>query len=450
MSKERKLVITACVAVAMIAVLFISISIFDRFSGEPVETEEGTELTGEEGTQTGDWGDVTEEEETTEEPTSESYPDNAVVFRHYGELMDYFRCALLRFIDIPGKLDRTCYIEAYLPEMTNERHTQIVPVIYYNKSYKSKNAEISWQGGWSSGGKLEYIYDVVALMGSTLEKAYENLSNSGGYYLKISGIMNEERISAKEIALDSLWGVQNDWGRFLETAGHWYIEQTGEMFEQLQGEIYLTADRSTRDGWICLERMEPIKVSLGYSRDLLVEAPELMEGVELTEEEKSGCLYKLTFDLKVEKCSGTVSGGEVMTEEATTEAEPSTEAPMMEEASTEAEPSTEEPTTEEATTEAEPSTEEPTTEEATTETEPSTEEPTTEAEEVEDYPNFVEYQGRMTYFRSVSLRLLSIPAELGDSCFVELYLPSVPNKEATSANPIIFYDREYGYWGEEQ
>lgn len=393
MDKERKLVIAACIGVVMLTVIFVGISFFDWFSGETAETEERKETREEVSTQTGEYEETTEEPEgaSTEEPTSQVYPENAVFFRHYGELMDYFRCAVLRFLDIPGELERTCYVEAYLPELTNQQITYIDPVICYDKKYRAKTTEISWEGGWNSNGKLEYIYDVIALAGSSLEKDDEDLSNQGGYFLKISGTLSEERVTGEEKWSD-LWGLQNSWGRFLEAAGHWYVEQTGKVFDQLKGEIYLTADRAESEGWICLAEMEPIKVSLGYDRELLIEAPGSMEEAELAEEEKSGCLFKLTFDLKVEDGSG---GGNVT----------------------------------EKTTEADPTTEESTAGET-------------------DYPNLAERQGRMTYLRSVALRGIRVPEELGDSCFVELCLPVVSSKKATNTDYWILYDREYCYENE--
>lgn len=261
-------------------------------------------------------------EEMTEEEMTEAaelivYPEGAIKIDSYEEKMNYVRNWYLAAFHIPDELGDSCDVYVKLPElnrvngtwsgyvesMAQGKRPSWGPALYFLKEdqYYVLDCSLSWEEEiLVRAQRTVYLNDPAMLFLRRLKNVDSIADRDEKGYLQISGKLSQE-IYVQGQPLDT-W----KWGGLLQIAGFWQIEQTGQCFGPLKGDIYVR-DYSTGECWVCLEGLEPVKVIPPEGDDsLLTEAPIAVDGVKFTEKEKAKAQAKLSFDLTLEKAEGVV------------------------------------------------------------------------------------------------------------------------------------------------
>ena len=345
--------------------------LFDRSKIE--ETQEGS-------------GDETD---TSTESEFVRYPEGAIKIDSYEQKMTYFRNWCLYFLFIPEQLGDQCTVSVKLPELNGENGGWLeylgsvgkkdwLPAFYFGKGdelYYSDYQMLTWEEVLFKDQKTLYLDNVRSNSGSfSIRKTDEITDEFENNYLIISGDLKQEIYEPNTIAL-KYW----KWGGLMEVVGFWHMEQTGQCFGTLRGDIYVT-DYSDKECWVCIDGLEAVKFKLPSTNLTLrlTESPIPIEGVKFNREEKEQVKACLSFDLKVE----TLNDEE-------TEESPATEGE-------------------------------------------------TEATEFTEWIPVIRYpegsimidsdEQKMMYFRNWYLSYLNVPGRLGDSCYISVKIPQLEGK----------------------
>lgn len=277
--------------------------LFDRSKIE--ETQEGS----------GDETDTSTESSSATEGETEAteftewipvirYPEGSIMIDSDEQKMMYFRNWYLSYLNVPGRLGDSCYISVKVPQLEGKYGKRSASVyLYYQKEdkYYYSTEELIWDEGVSLDleHRTVYLHDVkhspTPYDFKQIDLIPENNDGQTTDYLQISGNLSQEIYPAgQEVFKSRLWAT------VLEAVGFWHGKQTGELFGNIKGEVYVM-NAETGECWICLEGIEPIKVlHTNTSWYRMKEAYTPIEGVSFTDEEKSRALARLSFDLKVE------------------------------------------------------------------------------------------------------------------------------------------------------
>lgn len=232
------------------------------------------------------------------------YPEGAIIIDDDEQKMMYFRNWYLSYFEIPDELGDSCYISVSVPWLEGKYGKRSASVrLYYQKedTYYRSYGELGWDEGVSLDleRRTVYLHDVkhnaAPYNFEQIDSMPENNDGQTTDHLQISGNLSQEIYPAgQEVFKSRLWA------NVLEAVGFWHGKQTGELFGDIKGEVYIM-NAESRECWICLEGMEPVKIFYtNTSWYRMKEAYAPIEGVEFTNEEKSGALARLSFDLKVE------------------------------------------------------------------------------------------------------------------------------------------------------
>ena len=260
------------------------------------------------------------DEETEESPATEGeteateftewipvirYPEGSIMIDSDEQKMMYFRNWYLSYLNVPGRLGDSCYISVKIPQLEGKYGKRSTSVyLYYQKEdkYYHSTEELIWDEGVSLDleRRTVYLHDVkhspTPYDFKQIDLIPENNDGQTTDYLQISGNLSQEIYPAGQ----NMFGSNELWANILEAVGFWHGKQTGELFGDIKGEVYIM-NAESRECWICLEGMEPVKIlHTNTSWYRMKEAYAPIEGVEFTNEEKSGALARLSFDLKVE------------------------------------------------------------------------------------------------------------------------------------------------------
>lgn len=256
--------------------------------------------------------EVETEESTAQEDETEAtewipvirYPEGSIMIDSDEQKMMYFRNWYLSYLNVPGRLGDSCYISVKVPQLEGKYGKRSASVyLYYQKEdkYYYSTEELIWDEGVSLDleHRTVYLHDVkhspTPYDFKQIDLIPENNDGQTTDYLQISGNLSQEIYPAgQEVFKSRLWA------NVLEAVGFWHGKQTGELFGNIKGEVYVM-NAETGECWICLEGIEPIKVlHTNTSWYRMKEAYTPIEGVSFTDEEKSRALARLSFDLKVE------------------------------------------------------------------------------------------------------------------------------------------------------
>ena len=248
---------------------------------------------------------VTEATEFTEWIPVIRYPEGAIIIDDDEQKMMYFRNWYLSYFEIPDELGDSCYISVSVPWLEGKYGKRSASVrLYYQKedTYYRSYGELGWDEGVSLDleRRTVYLHDVkhnaAPYNFEQIDLIPENNDGQTTDYLQISGNLSQEIYPAGQ----NMFGSNELWANILEAVGFWHGKQTGELFGDIKGEVYIM-NAESRECWICLEGMEPVRIlHTNTSWYRMKEAYAPIEGVEFTNEEKSGALARLSFDLKVE------------------------------------------------------------------------------------------------------------------------------------------------------
>ena len=310
--KRWGLWISLLVFLNVFSILWIVGDTFGHQSEAPDETETATE---------GAVAEVTTAEATTAEetinviestaskPTIE-YPEGAVIITGDGLKTFYFRNWFLSFFFIPEELGDSCCMSTRVPKLkakaSDNRETSVD--LYVQKDgqyYRRRGCSLVWDEGisinpeerrtaWLNNINQFIVWPSLEKMDSMTD-AYNPYSE---YILEISADLHQEIYPAGKESFEHFYL----WDGILEEVGFWWMAQTGELFGEIRGEVYVMS-AAPRECWICVEGMMPIKVA-SESGDACIKEQQLPIIKEADfEEERDKALARLSFDLKVEALS---------------------------------------------------------------------------------------------------------------------------------------------------
>ena len=280
----------------------------------PTENTVTTEVT--------DTTEATPEETQPELAAPDAMPENVFSIEDPEDKRRSLQFLVMDLLEIPDQLGDSCYVKLSAGADKSRPHASRKAVSggtqygyeglgtgYYvkdNVCYGQSAMHLTWNELADVNGEVKYLYNAFSrwkhenfyeVKTLTPEELYVQ---EGGDWVTISGTLNHEVYPAGENYASNLSAKRHLWEGKMMQVGLWYEKLSGECYGSISGDVYVM---DSSDGyWICFDGMKPVKIP--YVKQATVyeftEPIVAVEGADF-EKEKENALYRLSFDLLVEK-----------------------------------------------------------------------------------------------------------------------------------------------------